>query len=361
MSRRPSIGPERLEDVFDNVATADVDQRLARLREFRGTLPELGQRVLRMTDDEFAELLHLHRVLLFDCLVVAGHQLDRADRELGNDVPHHPTATRSPPEPRRPPDPKNRRMGILTSIRERLTRRQRDEQHAAIATYSELVTAVHEERPPDDDDLLAILDAAGKSLDDLEADVELHRQRLAWGVESDALDDLRAELDAIRAEQQAHQAERERVFTELNRRSGELGTRHQDVTRRISAAEKARQNLLAHPADHELANRLDALRRERGRLVGQRQEIGIDLWGRARPQDNFEDSPYGSTGNRAIGLESEIEKHTDPAKRNEARRRYQAFKAREIDPLVEKHHELGERVARLDKQIADLERQLLVP
>lgn len=107
----------------------------------------------------------------------------------------------------------------LQSIRNALSNRQAERRESAVEAYAALVTDLADEKPRDDhDEIEAVLEATGYSVDELEADVKALRERrtLARQLKPQAsLKQQRAELQERLDESKRQADEASKAYREL--------------------------------------------------------------------------------------------------------------------------------------------------
>lgn len=144
-----------------------------------------------------------------------------------------------------------------------LTKLKTKQTETAISKHDEwlaLVVAVCDGDEPAEDAVLETLEHCGRSVEDLQAAVELVRQRREWTTQMATVPAARAEATAIEAERTAARVELFDAQSKYNERLKALSEREQAVVVRLSTGEAARQSLQGTSSDQSLTDRIDKAR-----------------------------------------------------------------------------------------------------
>lgn len=161
---------------------------------------------------------------------------------------------------------------MLQALMDKIRGKQAERQQQRAATYSELVKLLADGgKEPKPDDVLAILDAANKTADDLAADVQLRQQRAVWREQMQAAETARETLRQAQAAIESSLAATNKVIADAKQshqvtyqRENERIRAAQQVlndaqTARIKLVETATENprkAMAMQAGHEAAQEL---------------------------------------------------------------------------------------------------------
>ena len=146
----------------------------------------------------------------------------------------------------------------MLDLLQRLKTRKAESEITRRDQWLGLVQVVAHDDPPDDDNLLTTLEDCGKSLDELEAAVELVKRREAWATQIEAAPGARAELVQLNQQQAAAKAvldEAAKAYDEVRKSIGELARRAQQI---VDQADLARRELQGSSTCPELKARIQA-------------------------------------------------------------------------------------------------------
>ena len=208
------------------------------------------------------------------------------------------------------------------NVFEKLAATLRLRERSRLDEFKALVRAIASGTEPNADEVERILNACGRSIDDLKKAVELYQRRVLWRELLDSLPRLEAERESIErrlaeadAELQAAERKHAKVTTPLRNRLEEL--RQATLT-----AENYRQRLVETCPNEELRERASELRRQLAEVSDRAHQL--------RQQINY----HKSWTNVHL---AEGESH---------------------DQHEAKIRECEKELSKLQKQIADLEQQL---
>lgn len=243
---------------------------------------------------------------------------------------------------------------MFSEFLDALRGRRQERQAKQVSSYRDLVVKLsHDEKPPDPQRVEEILDGAGRSLDDLEADVrtESERRELAAVVQGEA--DAKAGLAAIREERQTAIAGFEAIEAEHRQTLERLETEERRAGAAIRRVEEARQRLreITPAVDEKIAE----LREQRREAIARHGEAQKSL-DRARGNVTLagqqlrraEDTLRGHKGG-AARPHPQVQGDVDRAAARLARDRAEV---EEAEAAVE---EAARLVDRLEEQIGELD------
>lgn len=163
-------------------------------------------------------------------------------------------------------------MSVLTALRARFTARHQSAAEQAARAYRELVSAVLANEPPPDAEIESTLQAAGRSLADLEADVarSADRGRLLETLDKEA--DLRRDLDAVTQERNEAEEQHRQVEEAFRERLADINERTVKLNAELSGVRAARVRLRELLAPEE-RDRLKAAEARVGQLLGRLGEL----------------------------------------------------------------------------------------
>jgi len=171
-------------------------------------------------------------------------------------------------------------MGIFDA----LFRRQQEREAAAVTSYAELVaTLAAGGDEPSLEDVERLLADAGKTLEELAADVDLAQQRAAWKQSRDQRPNLVEQLRAIGAERKALDEAHEAAEREYRKASEQLQAKEGPIRRGLQACDEAEKRL-RETAPDDLRDQLGALkaplsqaRKRRRALQEQLRELSTQI------------------------------------------------------------------------------------
>ena len=144
-----------------------------------------------------------------------------------------------------------------------LTKLKTKQTETAINKHDEwlaLVVAVADGDEPAEDAVLETLEHCGRTVEDLQAAVELVRQRREWTTQMATVPAARAEAAAIEASRKAARVELFDAQSKYNELNAALAMREQANIKTLSTAEAARQSLQGTSTDQSLTNRIHKAR-----------------------------------------------------------------------------------------------------
>jgi hypothetical protein len=167
-------------------------------------------------------------------------------------------------------------MAAKPTLFERLTRRAVKKEQAAVSTLADLTTAVLDGKDVDEDSAAAVLEASGKSAEDLQAAVELLQQRRQWAKAAKQAPGAQARLAEIAARFEAIAAETIEQRTRLCAEERALGIERNALLAAVAAADQARAELhKTAPSSGKLKSR--KLTASKLVLIGQRRDLLREL------------------------------------------------------------------------------------
>lgn len=256
-------------------------------------------------------------------------------------------------------------MGLLDLL-SKVRKVQSDRRAEIVASYAGLKAAVADGEEPDPETVARILDEAGKTPEDLAADVE---HLLARRKKQEA---LAGEADA-RERRRALQAQRDRIEAEFEEARRVYDRAMQENFRDAQAAdsdlrriEEAKQWLATNCRDPQIVEPLAAAREEKAKLGQERADLRVKLG--MRPSGEvvgFDGSIYGTLRDRERELEAALERQKDaePGLQKmydrdieQARAAVEEWKAGPVATAEARMREIDQRSADLDAEIERLER-----
>lgn len=161
----------------------------------------------------------------------------------------------------------------VTALFEKIAGRQQERQHRRIEDYRELVAAMAVGEVPAAETVERTLADAGKSLDDLRADVEHYQRRMALKAAVAAIPNL----DAERRDIDKQIAEADRLLEAAEKRHDEttfpLYERRRAVTEALSEGSRAVTELVLTCNDPDLRRQWDEIQAELHRLANRHREL----------------------------------------------------------------------------------------
>lgn len=308
-------------------------------------------------------------------------------------------------------------MSVITTIRQKLSRKEQEQRHQELEEYNDLVVAIadgHEpsveeverfcpagaaERPkllcpknPEHrrvrivktegnsqscicEDCLTEFkreydpDAApitGRTVEDLERDVELLKQRRQWAADLQRLPDLEQSEGKLRAKLEKARAKARKAIAEQQKVADEVAPELQTIEQQKRDAERAREKLQSSCRDARIAEEYNGLDKQRRQLAERKQHLRRDLWGYS-PVGTVKDPVHGSTGDKLLSLDRKIDnraanrQHPDRKNLGKYKRQLDDFKRREFDPLVREYHSLSEQLEQIEARIEELQQKMLEP
>ncbi len=149
----------------------------------------------------------------------------------------------------------------LTSLFEKITKKQKQRAKARIDDFRGLVRAIAEGKEPDADQVERVLSDTGKSLNDLRAAVELYQRRFAMKTQVNSLPKLEAERKEVEQKLLNADAVLEATEQQHTETTAPLHGQLEMLRQAMQEAECSRQQLVETCPDDELRERLADLHR----------------------------------------------------------------------------------------------------
>ena len=160
----------------------------------------------------------------------------------------------------------------VTQLIEKIAGRQKERQQQKVQSYRDLVKQIAGGKEPNPESVEATLEAAGKSLDDLQKAVKLYEQRMTWKAQVAMQQSLEKEQQRLHKEVAAADKALEDAESLNNEVTGPLyGELHQ-IKEGLSDASRARQLLFDSCDNEELWGQLRDLSQESQRLMDENRE-----------------------------------------------------------------------------------------
>src|SRR5690349_149143 len=134
-------------------------------------------------------------------------------------------------------------MGLQTLI-QRIAGRQIERQEVGRQSYRDILQRIAAGEEPSVDDVEHALNAAGKSVDELKADVQRLEEEARWRKEAGRLESLLAEKRSLEEGRRQIDEESDRVIKEIRAKRQTLETKAEALELALAAANTARHNLL---------------------------------------------------------------------------------------------------------------------
>lgn len=161
----------------------------------------------------------------------------------------------------------------VTQLIEKFAGRQKERLQQKVQSYRDLVKQIASGKEPNPESVEATLEAAGKTLDDLQKAVKLYEQRMTWKAQVAMQPSLEKEQQRLHKEVAAADKALEDAESQHNEVTGPLyGELHQ-IKEGLSDASRARQLLFDSCDDESLWQQLRELNREGQRLVQENQGL----------------------------------------------------------------------------------------
>ena len=219
----------------------------------------------------------------------------------------------------------------VTQLIEKIAGRQKERQQQKVQSYRDLVKQIAGGKEPNPESAEATLEAAGKSLDDLQKAVKLYEQRMTWKAQVAMQQSLEKEQQRLHKEVAAADKALEDAESLNNEVTGPLyGELHQ-IKEGLSDASRARQLLFDSCDNEELWGHLREMSQESQRLMDENR----DLQGRIA---------YFET--RAQNRSLEIDRETNPVTRKS--------REEQVKSLLKEAEEVRQKIRSNDRACADL-------
>ncbi len=310
-------------------------------------------------------------------------------------------------------------MSVITAIRQTLRRKEEQTRDQELHDYNSLVVAIADGQEPSVDDVDRILtggtaerpklvcpthpqhnrvralksvgdvrecicddcgtefkreyDASaaqitGRTVEDLERDIELLKQRRLWKEQLDKLPDIQSGLKKLNDRRERLRVKYEKLFAEQKLASEEMNDEQFNLARQLQVAEQAENGLIANCRDERLCERFTQLRGQRANAATRHGSLKRDLWGYS-PVGEIRDPEHGSTGSRMLTYQRHLEKWSGVSTSSQPhgfnlekeRRLYHAFRDREWNPKVEEYERLSSELADIESQVSELLEAMLEP
>lgn len=310
-------------------------------------------------------------------------------------------------------------MTILATIREKLSGKEQQERDAELEDYNALVLAVADGKEPAQEDVERLLAggtaerfepvcpthpshrrvrirrtvdnvhhcicddcgtdftqefdphaeaANGRTVQDLERDVELLKQRRQWAEQVATIPQLEETERQAKDRRERVCAKYRKAQEEMKRVTEEVASELLALNMEKSSAEKARWELIQHCRDVGLREQYSQLLSRRKDVSGRLGAVKHDLWG-SMPVGKLTDPERDSTGAKMLALQQKLEKwsndrrngHRNSLSVEKLNREYQQFRSREWNPKVKEHEQLTGELAEIDEQLSQLMEKMLAP
>jgi TATA-binding protein-associated factor Taf7 len=230
----------------------------------------------------------------------------------------------------------------VTQLIEKIAGRQKERQQQKVQSYRDLVRQIASGKEPNPESVEATLEAAGKSLDDLQKAVKLYEQRMTWKAQVAMQQSLEKEQQRLQKEVAAADKALEDAESLHNEVTAPLyGELHQ-IKEGLSDASRARQLLFDSCDNEELWGHLRELSQESQRLMDENR----DLQGRIA---------YFET--RAQNRSLEIDRETNPVTRKSREEQVNSL-LKEAEEVRQKIRANGRACADLTKRSEQIEQQM---
>ena len=163
-------------------------------------------------------------------------------------------------------------MSVLSLI-EKIAGRQKERQQQKVQSYRDLVKQIASGKEPDPASVEATLEAAGKSLDDLQKAVKLYEQRMTWKAQVAMQASLEKERDRLHREIAAADKALDDAEAHHSEVTGPLHGELAQIKDGLNDASNARSRLFDTCDDESLWQQLRELNREGQRLVQENQGL----------------------------------------------------------------------------------------
>jgi predicted nucleic acid-binding Zn-ribbon protein len=242
------------------------------------------------------------------------------------------------------PNAEGRKMN-LTSLLEKIARRQEERRVTQWSDYRKLVAEVCDGKEPDADRLANVLADNDRTLENLRHDVQLLTKRRKLREQMLAIDPLAGEAKKVEKAIADGEQELERITERHKEKMSPIYARRFEISQIRKLADQARDDLRATCEDRELVAeyeelqpKIDGLRRQCGEI--EREIHQREVW---RDGDLREGgiSPF----------DSEKSRYSERAREHQQR----------IDDLERGLSPLRQELEALDSQMEELELQFLIP
>lgn len=310
-------------------------------------------------------------------------------------------------------------MSVISTIREKLSRKERDQRERELQDYNELVVAVADGKEPSEEDIERLLTGGtaerpkllcpkcptnvgddvsilktkgnvqscicqrcgeefkreydpdaeqviGRTVQDLERDVELLRRRRQWAEDLTRLPELVEAEGKLREKLEKARAKARKAIAEQQRVAEEVAPELQTIERQKRDAERAQEQLQSSCRDVRVVEEYERLEKRRRELVRRKQNLKVDLWGYS-PVGKLTDPVHDSTGAKLLALQQKVErvasngKHQDRTNLENYQRQLVRVEQQEFNPRVREFHQLGEQLEQIDARMEELRQQMLEP
>lgn len=161
----------------------------------------------------------------------------------------------------------------VTQLIEKIAGRQKERQQQKVQSYRELVKQIAGGKEPNPESVEATLEAAGKSLDDLQKAVKLYEQRMTWKAQVAMQASLEKEQQRLHKEVAAADKALEDAESLHNEVTGPLYGDMAQIKDGMNDASTARSRLFDTCDDETLWQQLRELNREGQRLIQENQGL----------------------------------------------------------------------------------------
>lgn len=162
--------------------------------------------------------------------------------------------------------------GIVEKLRALVSSKRQEEHKSAWDGYASILRDLAEGQELDPIEVSQALESVGRSVDDLESDLEKYRKRLEWRQELDRLPGLQKDLAKATAEHEALKAEWARVVPALNQKIESAHVARQTIENAINAARLAEGWLLSQPLNTALIEQEQRLSERLAVLMDERRD-----------------------------------------------------------------------------------------
>lgn len=161
----------------------------------------------------------------------------------------------------------------VAQLIEKIAGRQKERQQQKVQSYRDLVKQIAGDKEPDPASVEATLEAAGKSLDDLQKAVRLYEQRMTWKAQVAMQPTLEKERDRLHREIEAADKALDDAEAHHSEVTGPLHGELAQIKDGLNDASTARSRLFHTCDDESLWQQLRELNREGQRLVQENQGL----------------------------------------------------------------------------------------
>ena len=168
----------------------------------------------------------------------------------------------------------------MLNVLEKLSAKKAENAGARQSDWVGLVTGVADENGLEPGALLAALDRLGKSIEELQAAVELLARRRGWAVQAAAGDDAEASYADLQTQERASEKALQLLIAKHTAKCEPLGRQIETARQTISAAADARRRLLETAGDEARQAAFDEIDAELGETQVERNSLQSRMKGR---------------------------------------------------------------------------------